>query len=61
MLFALVSLVVVVPLLVAGFREVVLPVTIAVLFISGPVSAISFIGANGDASQWRSGALKRWR
>ena len=44
MLFALVGLVVyVVPLLVAGFHEVVLPVTIAVLFISGPVSTISFV------------------
>lgn len=44
MLFTLVGLVVfVVPLFVAGFHAVVLPVTIAVLFISGPVSTISFV------------------
>lgn len=44
MLFTLVGLMVfVIPLFVAGFHDVVLPVTIAVLFISGPVSTISFV------------------
>ncbi len=44
MLFSLVGLMVfVVPLFVAGFHEVVLPATIAVLFISGPVSTVSFV------------------
>ena len=33
----------VVPLFVAGFYEVALPATIAVLFISGPVSTVSFV------------------
>ena len=44
MLFSLVGLMVfVVPLFVAGFHEVVLPATIVVLFISGPVSTVSFV------------------
>ena len=44
MLFSLVGLMVfVVPLFVAGFHQVVLPATIAVLFISGPVSTVSFV------------------
>ncbi|EAT58853.1 cyclic peptide export ABC transporter [Chlorobium ferrooxidans] len=44
MLFSLVGLMVfVVPLWVAGFHAVILPTTIAVLFISGPVSTVSFV------------------
>ena len=44
MLFSLVGLMVfVIPLFVAGFHQVVLPATIAVLFISGPVSTVSFV------------------
>jgi putative ATP-binding cassette transporter len=44
MLFVLVGLMVfVIPLFATGFHDVVLPVTIAVLFISGPVSTISFV------------------
>ena len=44
MLFSLVGLMVfVVPLMVTGFHAVVLPTTIAVLFIAGPVSTISFV------------------
>ncbi len=44
MLYSLAGLMVfVVPLLVTGYHEVVLPATIAVLFISGPVYSVSFI------------------
>ena len=44
MLYSLAGLMVfVVPLFVAGFYEIVLPATIAVLFISGPVSTVSFV------------------
>ncbi|NTW69313.1 MAG: cyclic peptide export ABC transporter [Chlorobiaceae bacterium] len=44
MLFSLVGIMVfVVPLWVAGFHAVILPATIAVLFISGPVSTVSFV------------------
>jgi len=44
MLYSLAGLMVfVVPLFVAGFYEVALPATIAVLFISGPVSTVSFV------------------
>ncbi len=44
MLFSLVGLMVfVVPLWVTGFHAVILPATIAVLFISGPVSTVSFV------------------
>jgi putative ATP-binding cassette transporter len=44
MLYSLIGLMVfVVPLLVTGFHDVVLPATIAVLFISGPVCTISFV------------------
>jgi putative ATP-binding cassette transporter len=44
MLFSLVGLMVfVVPLFISGFHSVVLPVTIAVLFISGTVGTMSFV------------------
>jgi putative ATP-binding cassette transporter len=44
MLYSLIGIVVfVVPLFAAGFHDVVLPVTIAVLFIAGPVSTVSFV------------------
>ena len=44
MLYSLIGLMVfVVPLFAAGFHAVVLPATIAVLFISGPVSTVSFV------------------
>ncbi|NMW21193.1 MAG: cyclic peptide export ABC transporter [Chlorobiaceae bacterium] len=44
MLYSLAGLIVfVVPLFVAGFYEVALPATIAVLFIAGPVSTVSFV------------------
>lgn len=44
MLYALAGLMVfVVPLWVAGYHSVVLPAVIAVLFISGPVSTVSFV------------------
>ena len=44
MLYSLVGLIVfVVPLFAPDFYEVILPVTITVLFISGPVSTVSFV------------------
>ncbi len=44
MLYSLAGLIVfVVPLFVPGFYEVALPATIAVLFIAGPVSTVSFV------------------
>jgi putative pyoverdin transport system ATP-binding/permease protein len=44
MLYALIGLMVfVVPLLVAGYHEVILPTTLAVMFISGPVYTISLV------------------
>ena len=44
MLYSLAGLIVfVVPLFVAGFYEIALPATIAVLFIAGPVSTVSFV------------------
>lgn len=44
MLYALIGLMVfAVPLFVAGYNEVILPVTLAVMFISGPVYTVSFV------------------
>lgn len=44
MLYALVGLMVfVVPLMVAGYHEVILPATLAVMFISGPVYTVSLV------------------
>ncbi len=44
MLYALIGLMVfVVPLFVSGYHQVILPVTLAVVFITGPVSTISFV------------------
>jgi putative ATP-binding cassette transporter len=44
MLYSLIGLMVfVVPLLVAGYYEVILPATLAVMFISGPVYTVSFV------------------
>lgn len=44
MLYSLIGLMVfVVPLLAAGFHQVVLPATIAVLFIAGPVGTLCFV------------------
>lgn len=44
MLYSLIGLMVfVVPLFVAGYHEVILPATLAVMFIAGPVYTISFV------------------
>jgi putative pyoverdin transport system ATP-binding/permease protein len=44
MLYSLIGLMVfVVPLFVAGYHEVILPATLAVMFISGPVYTVSFV------------------